>query len=61
MGARREFECMFNYTRNCVILAEVLSSIDVGADGEGIENDAFSTKLDTYDSVRFAIVSKSVQ
>jgi len=52
---------MFNYTRNCVILAEVLSSIDVGADGEGIENDAFSTKLDTYNSVRFSIVSKSVQ
>jgi len=46
-----------------VIVAEVLSSIDVEveADGEGIENDAFSTKLDTYDSVRFAIVSKSVQ
>jgi hypothetical protein len=34
-----------------VILAEVLS-IDVEADGEGIE---FSTKLDTYESVRFAI------
>ena len=45
-----------------VIVVEVLSSIDVEeADGEGIENNAFSTKLDTYESVRFAIVSKSVQ
>ena len=55
MGTRRDLN-VCSITR--VILAEVLSSIDVGADGEGIENDAFSTKLDTYDSVRFAIVSK---
>jgi hypothetical protein len=51
MGTRRDLN-VCSITR--VILAEVLT-IDVEADGEGIENGAFSTKLDTYESVRFAI------